>query len=192
MADEKPWQDKETLERLYWEELMTWREIAEHLDTTKAAIQYWFDKHEIPTRVRGDDSAGAEYRDEETLRRLYVEEGMSTYDIGDLFGVAGKTIQKWLRRNGIPARESNSEKPPAVGIGSKGYMRIQHNDGEKVRSCATHQLIAIANGEDPYKVFSGGEYNCHHKNGMKIDNRHENVELRSVKEHAEAHGFPGD
>lgn len=52
---------------------------------------------------------------------------------------------------------------------------------------AVHQLVAIANGADPHKVFSDGEYHCHHKNGVRWDNRPGNIEVLSSSEHSILH-----
>lgn len=54
-----------------------------------------------------------------------------------------------------------------------------------------HRLIAIANGEDPHKVFSGN-YHCHHQSGFRCDNRHGNIELLTEKEHMQIHVERGD
>jgi len=44
------------------------------------------------------------YKDAEVLERLYHEEGLSTRDIGERFGVSGKTIQRWMERHEIERR----------------------------------------------------------------------------------------
>jgi len=50
--EEHPWQDKETLRELYWDEGLNQREIAEHFDTHPNTIQEWFSKFGIDTRLR--------------------------------------------------------------------------------------------------------------------------------------------
>jgi len=51
-----------------------------------------------------------------------------------------------------------------------------------------HQLIAIANGADPHKVFGNRQYNIHHKNGFKFDNRPSNIEMLTASEHGKIDG----
>lgn len=42
------------------------------------------------------------------LRKLYVEQGLSTRKIGERYGVAHITIRRWLTKHGIPLRPSGS------------------------------------------------------------------------------------
>ena len=44
------------------------------------------------------------YRDEDTLRRMYIDECMSTHEIADEFDVAASTINTWLKKFGISLR----------------------------------------------------------------------------------------
>jgi hypothetical protein len=58
------------------------------------------------------------------------------------------------------------------------------------KSVRVHQLVVIAEGGDPEKVFSGGEYHIHHRDGVPFDNRAENLELLSCDGHSKRHGPP--
>lgn len=70
---------------------------------------------------------------------------------------------------------------------SDGYPVISHTGvGGKGRRVRVHRLIAIAKGTDPNKVFSG-DYDIHHLNGVKFDNRPENIEVIRHDKHAELH-----
>jgi len=61
-------------------------------------------------------------------------------------------------------------------------------DGEREHyAVGLHQLLAIAEGADPHKVFSDGAYHCHHKNGLRWDNRPCNVELKKAEQHIGDH-----
>lgn len=44
------------------------------------------------------------WRDEGTLRRMYLDEEMSTYEIGDSLGCSRVTVSNWLERFGIDRR----------------------------------------------------------------------------------------
>lgn len=45
------------------------------------------------------------YTDEDTLRKLYWGEKLTTYDIGEKFDVSGATIQNWMDKLGVEKRD---------------------------------------------------------------------------------------
>lgn len=122
-------------------------------------------------------------------------------DIGDECDVSPPVILKWLRRHDIETRHPDAykkRKPISIQYktGELGdlpgpYAEIKSSvtvDGERVFDRAyVHQLLAIAEGADPHKVFSDGEYNVHHDNGIRWDNRPENIEFMTTNEHARHH-----
>jgi hypothetical protein len=46
-----------------------------------------------------------------------------------------------------------------------------------------HQLLAVADGADPYKVYGNSNYSVDHINGCPLDNRPENIQVLTVEEH---------
>lgn len=70
-----------------------------------------------------------------------------------------------------------------------GYERVRDYDPveKRERYAYIHQLVAIANGADPEKVFSGGEYVIHHVDGIKWHNVPENLQLSRSNEHTRHH-----
>ena len=120
---------------------------------------------------------------------MYHDKGMSLREIGNEVGVHGSTIKRWMDKKGIPTRPSPQEKPPQhILEHPTGYEQIRHYGKDKKSGVYIHQLIVIANGADPEKVFSSGQYHVHHKSGHPLDNRPENLELLTREEHNAIHG----
>jgi len=57
------------------------------------------------------EEANAPWRDEELLRQKYIDEGLSTRDLRDLWGCSRKTVSNWLDKYGIK-RPSYLDNPP--------------------------------------------------------------------------------
>jgi SLT domain-containing protein len=76
-------------------------------------------------------------------------------------------------------REYGLENLPKLSVREKNNERRYYASGGK--EFAEHQLVAIADGADPHKVFGGGQ--IHHVNGCRYDNRRENIVLLTSQEH---------
>ena len=102
----RPWRDEDTLRRLYVREGKSMGEIARGLGCSTTTVGDWLRRHGIETRTSRvnppsdrDDGLG-----EENLRRLYVEERLSSTEIAEETGFSRKTVCKWLRLHGIETR----------------------------------------------------------------------------------------
>jgi len=132
--------------------------------------------------------------DPEMLETLYWQEGLSMWRIAQRLDCSETAVRNAMIRFGIDRRDSayngNQQKPEEnkVHIRSmkSGYERIEHSyKGERFQ-LYHHQLIAVANGVDPNKVFSQ-KYHTHHKNEVKWDNRPQNLEVMTASEHMKHH-----
>jgi len=90
--------DKKTLERLYLKEGKSSYIIAEILGFSDSTIRSWCKQFGIPLRPPGSKRVDI---DEQTLRRLYVEEGKSMPEIAKLYGCAVSTIYFKAKKIGL-------------------------------------------------------------------------------------------
>lgn len=105
--DERPWQNKETLESLYIEQDNSIREIAEELGCGRRTVTNWLYRTEVK-EPKGNEP----YHDGERLKKLYVEERLSYDEIAEQFDCSDLTIQRWLARHGITREKVDASEAP--------------------------------------------------------------------------------
>jgi len=181
---DRPWRDADRLRELYVEKEMSVFEAADELGCSGSAVQRNLKKHGIETREVGGFAADAPHKQKEKLRELYVEQGLSSWELADELGVSQKTVLDQLRKNDIEVRKSNRETPPTYYTRQNGYEYVM-SAGEAV---FVHQLVAIANGADPYKVLGDLTHVTHHKIPIPWLNTPDNIELVTQSEHRQHHG----
>jgi transposase-like protein len=161
-------------------------EIAADAKCDESTITRWAKKHGFPKRTNS-----MPWKDEETLRRLYCEEKMSLQEIADHFDIGSTTVSDNMDQFGIERRslkESHAVWRPHVQYrtGSGGYVEVAAEVNGETKRALVHQLIAIAEGADPFDLFGGG-HAIHHKNGLEWDNRASNLEVMGQSEHGKMH-----
>lgn len=72
-----PYKDEETMRRLYIDEQLSTKEIADKFDVGSTTIEEWLNKHGIERRDSGGKPDDAAYKDPDRLRELHVEEGLT-------------------------------------------------------------------------------------------------------------------
>lgn len=122
-----------------------------------------------------------DYKDKETLTKLYVNDGLSSRQIAEKSTVTYKTILAWLERYGIEKRGVGGELPIATfytgyetssGSGYE-FWRTKVN-GEKT-TVRVGRLLAVAE----YGFDEVCRKNVYYKNNIPWDNRPENISLVS-------------
>jgi len=134
-----------------------------------------------------DDTSGndsTDYKDPETLRRLYWDEGLSMREIGERFGVTNGAIQHWMDKHEIDRRgisESITSQIAGFETSYNGYERWRSEiDGAAVR---VHRLLAVSE----YGLDAVKDNHIHHENGIRWDNRPSNIKPLSPSEHIDEH-----
>lgn len=199
---EKPYQDEDWLRHQYVELGKTFTEIGEEVGRTQSLIARYARDMDFEVRGKGEAPKSVRnglHNDPEWLREQYEDRKRSTTEIADAQDVDTQTIRNRLIEFNIPLRDKSEANKirhrkhhPKINTGIfSGYEIVKWNN-DQVR---VHQLIVIAHGADPYKVFSSGEYHVHHgcEEGRLPEaeipwaNWPTNLELLSNSEHSSKH-----
>jgi len=132
------------------------------------------------------------WRSESTLRREYVNNGRSSYELADEWGCDSKTVRNWIHKYGIETREAkdyNRVKYADFNHHEQGYERWQNYYGEdRGATVFVHRLLAVSK----YGFDAVTDKHVHHKVSIPWLNTYENIELMNDSEHAKEHYKNGD
>lgn len=114
--------------------------------------------------------------DPNELKTFYWGEKLTLTQIGKIKGVTASTIKSAMVKHGIPRRKGNFESGEnhrlwkgGRNISSKGYVRIWV--GGRQKYVFEHQVV----WEKVHKKKLPKDWTIHHLNGIKSDNRPENL-----------------
>ena len=210
-----PWHDKEVLERLYIDEDLKQKEIAELFDTRQSTIGIYVRKFGL--------DRDKPWRDKDKLERLFVEENLEQQEIADMWGCTPMNICRWVKRHGLK-RKWRQEDWLREKYHEEGYdmremadmanthinniWRWMEKHGIDRRSgCDRPASLYLSKGypqwacgvnKEYVKVhrlaavaWFGFEEVCdmvvHHESNTPWDNREENLTLMTFSEHARLH-----
>lgn len=124
------------------------------------------------------------WHDPDVLKELYIKEELGSVTIARRFGTSKKNILRWLNIYGINTRPENKHRPPSFMTDTSGYeCWATQYDGDSY-NVYVHRLLAIS--EYGFDRVAGSV--IHHKNGIKWDNRPENIQVfDSHSDHARHH-----
>jgi transposase-like protein len=170
--------DEELLRELYIEQQLSTTEIADKFDCTSRAVSVSLNRHDIEARPMGEPAA-PELADRATLREMYHDDQLSTYDIAERLDCGCASVKRWLDRHDIETRpryfQPGSDNPSWKG-GAYNYPDDWPEIADNVRArdgCC--QGCGMGNGEHieefgkslhvhhirAARKFEDGEEGCH-------------------------------
>lgn len=181
-SSDRPYQREAWLRHQYVELGKSTSEIAEEVSVTAETVRSYLNEHGVEMRSPSDYHGTSDgYKDADTLREMYVEQGMSTTAIADHFGVTFPTVLRYMEKHGIERRERWCGNGPSVSLHTRpGGYEVINSSGHTVLA---HRLLAVA-----YHGFGALDgMHVHHRNGIPWDNRPENLEVLTPAEHRGRH-----
>lgn len=119
---------REELERMYVEEEMSLKEIAEKYDVVDVTVLNWMRKERIERR--GAEFARSLKRESmpkrEELSILYWDKKLSISEIGKIYRRDGTTILSWMRKYGIKRRNYSEAVIAHFGFNTPSREELQH------------------------------------------------------------------
>ncbi|MDL0133537.1 helix-turn-helix domain-containing protein [Halobacterium salinarum] len=189
----KPWHDKDKLINYYHGKNYTLQEMADMWECSRTAVRNAMQNHGIDRKGRGtygDLYEDEPWRDEQTLRKLYKEQGLLTKKIAKRLGCSRKTVNKWIREFGIERRDGGRERslghatnPVPLSTRRDGYERWTTRIFGDSESVYVHRLLAVS--EHGFDAVA--ENDVHHRNSIPWDNRVENLAVLSKANHGKLH-----
>lgn len=195
---------KELLYQLYVAERKTLREISKKINANEITIRKYMRKHGIKTRDTNYENSLlykhglTESEFKRKLEKEYLIDKVSINKLGLKYNVSHVIIKRYLDKFGIPTRShkkankiNNSGKNNPNWNGGKrshseGYIQILKKGHPQADGCGyvyEHRLVM----EKHLGRYLHSEEHIHHINGIKTDNRLENLMVLSPSEHMKLH-----
>lgn len=187
----KPYQDEEWL-RDKWFSGQGHAEIAHEAGCSQSTLTKWARKFDLP-----HFSDARPWNNESKLREMYHGEQMTYQEIADHFGISKAYVGELMQGYGIEPRGSSErhlvqDRHPQYYTHPRGHVIVASEHKGEESKCMMHTLVAIADGADPHELFGDNHKIVHHKNGVRWDNRPENLQVMTDSEHTKHHWENGD
>jgi len=194
---------RETLGHLYWDERLSIKAIAEKLGLSITPVYRSMERHNVRRRTDAEIKQlerGNLNISKETLEKLYIEQQLPAVFIGEYLGINPKTIRRLLEDYSIPIRNMAE----VNRISSPKRLRDKDGHGRNWRGGTTrntHGYILEYAPEHPRANQSSYVYQhilvwertynkslpkgwvIHHLNGIRDDNRPQNLAGMSNRTH---------
>lgn len=115
-VEDTSYRDADWLYDQYWNQEKNTTQIASELGISKSTVTRWMVRHSIPKREFHEWFTGL-HHDPEWLHQKYCVEKLTLIEIVELAEVCEAVALKWMRRHGIPIKNSIRETENALGAG---------------------------------------------------------------------------
>jgi hypothetical protein len=181
------WHDWSDLAVLYVDEKLSTTQIGRLKGCNSSTVSHALKRAGIPARSAGK---GIDWTD---LKDLYVTQNLSTVEIARIKGCTNSSVGLALKALGIPARNYSEAVRLVKGRVSHkkvknkaGYIMVwmpNHPGSNSAGYIFEHRLVME---QSLGRLLLSTEF-VHHKNGIKDDNRIENLELTTNGAHSKEH-----
>lgn len=183
----------------YLEKKRTMNSIGRELGMKRDKLAWYFRRYDIPTRdntARGKPEVAAAIA--ERIKAEHWEGKKSLHQIAEEMGLSYSGIQWYTREYGIPVRsrvESMLRASDGHGFLWKGgrwkhesgYIMVKRNGHQMANSAGYVPEHRLVMAEFAGRMLDKDEV-VHHVNGVKDDNRVENLQVRSRGGEGQHHG----
>ena len=183
---------KRVLEELYFEEELTLAEIGDRYGVVKQTVANWMEECGLDRRTGKPPLKQQPWHDADTLRELHHGEELTYAEMAERLGCGERTIWTWMDEHDIEGENRIDRAQAASRVNyaqyytnNSGYARWRARSGYETDSVAVHRLVAVA--EYGFDAVAGNV--VHHKNGVKWDNRPQNLEPMTDAQHKRLHAL---
>lgn len=182
--EDKPYKNKQWLKERWFDTDKRVYEIANEAGVTGATIQTWRKKFDFPQK---DDVWSHKHIEE--IKRLYHGENLSLEKVADELDCSVTRVHRAMDKHDVETRSRSlafamNAYHGGFEMNRDGYKTVVANyKGQRDRAYM-HRLLAVA--EYGFEAVKG--MHVHHDNGIKWDNRPDNIEIMTPEEHGKMHG----
>jgi len=148
------------LRKQYWENGLSWQEIADALSVSYGTVQNAMNRHGIESHSQGDDRL----KDADWLKQQYSESGKTGYEIAQQLGVSYNTVYEWLEKHGIDKRDPHAKGAdnPRFEGGTRYYGPNWDEQREKRIEYDDHECQRCGMARDKHREEFRGDIHVHH------------------------------
>jgi len=196
----KQYEDKDWLQKKYWDEELSTYEMARLCECSQSTICYWMHKSRIKLRNHSEvrliirKKCKLIYWNKDWLTEQYWKKQLSSCQIAKICGVRKNAILRSMKKLNIPRRtlsearkgkfsgSNNAQWKGGRSVAKGGYVYIYvfEHPNKNNRNCVFEHRLIMEKHIGRYLYLWE---TVHHINGIKTDNRIENLKLLPGNEH---------